>query len=77
MRDAGAEVVGMVAIFTYEFPQAAEAFKQAGIKLLTISNYSAMVDAAVKANYIKAEDVETLKQWREDPANWTPNKIID
>ena len=77
VRDAGAEVVGMVAIFTYEFPQAAEAFKQAGIKLLTISNYSAMVDAAVKANYIKAEDVETLKQWREDPANWTPNKIID
>ena len=72
VRDAGAEVVGMVAIFTYEFPQAAEAFKKAGIKLLTISNYSAMVDAAVKANYIKAEDVETLKQWREDPANWTP-----
>ena len=72
VRDAGAEVVGMVAIFTYEFPQAAEAFKKAGIKLLTISNDSAMVDAAVKANYIKAEDVETLKQWREDPANWTP-----
>lgn len=72
VRDAGAEVVGMVAIFTYEFPQAAEAFKKAGIKLLTISNYSAMVNAAVKANYIKAEDVETLKQWREDPANWTP-----
>ena len=72
VRDAGAEVVGMVAIFTYEFPQAAEAFKKAGIKLLTISNYSAMVDAAVKANYIKDEDVETLKQWREDPANWTP-----
>ena len=74
VRDAGAEVIGMVAIFTYEFPQAAEAFKKAGIQLLTISNYSAMVDAAVKANYIKASDVETLKQWREDPANWTPAK---
>lgn len=77
VRDAGAEVIGMVAIFTYEFPQAAEAFKKAGIKLLTISNYSAMVDAAVKANYIKPGDVETLKQWREDPANWVPNPIID
>ncbi len=77
VRDAGAEVIGMVAIFTYEFPQAAEAFKQAGIQLLTISNYTAMVDAAVKAKYIKPEDVETLKQWREDPANWTPNKVID
>ncbi len=77
VRDAGAEVIGMVAIFTYEFPQAAEAFKQAGIQLLTISNYTAMVDAAVKAKYIKPKDVETLKQWREDPANWTPNKVID
>ena len=77
VRDAGAEVIGMVAIFTYEFPQAAEAFKQAGIQLLTISNYTAMIDAAVKAKYIKPEDVETLKQWREDPANWTPNKVID
>ena len=77
VRDAGAEVIGMVAIFTYEFPQAAEAFKKAGIQLLTISNYSAMVDAAVKANYIKASDVETLKQWREDPANWTPNHVVD
>ncbi|MBO5540991.1 MAG: orotate phosphoribosyltransferase [Muribaculaceae bacterium] len=73
VRDAGAEVIGMVAIFTYEFPQAAEAFKQAGIQLLTISNYTAMIDAAVKAKYIKPEDVETLKQWREDPANWTPS----
>ena len=72
VRDAGAEVIGMVAIFTYEFPQAAEAFKQAGIQLLTISNYTAMVDAAVKAHYIKPEDVETLKQWREDPASWAP-----
>lgn len=77
VRDASAEVIGMVAIFTYEFPQAAEAFKQAGITLLTISNYSAMIDAAVKAEYIKAEDVETLKQWREDPANWVSNKVVD
>ena len=75
VRDAGAEVIGMVAIFTYEFPQAAQAFKQAGIELLTISNYSAMIDAAVKAKYIKREDVETLKQWREDPANWTPHNV--
>ena len=78
VRDAGAEVIGMVAIFTYEFPQATEAFKQAGIQLLTISNYSAMIDAAVKAEYIKAKDVETLKQWREDPSNWAPrNASID
>ena len=72
IRMAGGEVVGMVAIFTYEFPQAEEAFKEAGVKLLTISNYSAMIDAALGINYIKPSDIETLKQWRKDPANWVP-----
>lgn len=75
VRDAGAEVIGMVAIFTYEFPQAAKAFKEAGIELLTISNYSSMVKVAVEGNYIKQSDVETLKQWREDPANWVPRSL--
>lgn len=72
VKNAGGEVVGMVAIFTYEFPVAEAAFKNAGVKLLTISNYSAMVQAAVKTNYIQESDVETLKQWREDPEHWTP-----
>ncbi len=72
VKNAGGEVVGMVAIFTYEFPQAAEAFKEAGVNLITISNYSSMVGAALDSNYIKESDVETLKQWREDPENWTP-----
>lgn len=72
ITDAGGIVVGMVAIFTYEFPAATEAFEKAGVKLFTISNYSAMIQAAVKTNYIQETDVETLKQWREDPANWVP-----
>ena len=74
VRNAGGEVVGMVAIFTYEFPVAAQAFKKAGIELITISNYSAMIQAAVQTNYVKSTDVEALEQWREDPANWTPAK---
>ena len=74
LRDAGAEVVGMVAMFTYEFPIAAEAFEQEGVKLLTITNYSAMIKAAVATNYIKESDVVTLQQWRDDPAGWVPNK---
>ncbi len=73
VQNAGGEVVGMVAIFSYEFPQAAEAFKKAGVKLLTISGYSAMVKAAVETKYIDEKDVESLQQWREDPENWTPN----
>ncbi|MCF0205035.1 MAG: orotate phosphoribosyltransferase [Muribaculaceae bacterium] len=72
LRNAGGEVIGMVAIFTYEFPQAEEAFKKAGIELHTVGNYSAMLKAALDINYIKPQDVETLKKWREDPANWVP-----
>lgn len=77
IRNAGAEVVGMVAIFSYQFPIAVEAFKKANVQLLTLSNYSAMLEAALEINYIKDSDLETLKQWRKDPANWTPNTTIE
>ena len=77
IRNAGAEVVGMVAIFTYQFPVAEANFEKAGVKLLTLSNYTAMLEAALKIDYIKDTDVETLKQWHEDPENWTPNTTID
>ena len=72
IRNAGCEVIGMVAVFTYEFPVAQESFKKAGVKLLTLSNYSAMLEAALKIDYIHERDIETLAKWREDPANWTP-----
>lgn len=77
IRNAGAEVIGMVAIFTYEFPIATEHFKKANVQLLTLSNYTAMLDAALEINYIKASDLDTLKQWRKDPATWTPEKPIE
>lgn len=70
IRAAGCEVVGMVAIFTYGFPQAVENFRKANVKLLTLSNYNAMLDAALATEYISPADLETLKLWREDPANW-------
>lgn len=73
IRNAGCEVVGMAAIFTYEFPVSVERFREANVKLLTVSNYSAMLEAALETNYIREEDVETLKEWRKDPANWVPN----
>lgn len=74
IRNAGCEVVGMAAIFTYGFPVAEEAFKNAEVALCTLSNYNSMLEAALVSGYIKAEDVETLKEWRKDPANWYPNK---
>ena len=70
IRKAGCEVIGMVAIFTYGFPEAARRFEEAGVKLLTLSNYNAMLEAAVETNYIAPEYLETLKEWRKDPANW-------
>ena len=73
IRKAGCEVVGMVAIFTYQFPLAVENFQKAGVELLTVSNYSAMLEAAVETNYIQERDLEALKEWRKDPANWVPN----
>ena len=72
IRAAGCEVIGMAAIFTYEFPVAVENFRKAGVTLRTLSNYNSMLDAALATNYIKAEDIETLKEWRKDPANWVP-----
>lgn len=72
IRAAGCEVVGMAAIFTYEFPIAIENFRKAGVELRTLSNYNSMLDAALATKYIKAEDIETLKEWRKDPANWVP-----
>lgn len=72
VRAAGGNVVGMVALFTYGFPLAEENFRKAGVKLVTLSNYNAMIEAALATGYIKESDVDTLKEWRKDPANWTP-----
>ena len=70
LRKAGFEVVGMVASYTYGFPVAEEAFRAAGVKLLTISDYEHVVAEAVATGYIAANDEELLKQWRKDPASW-------
>ncbi|MCH5245931.1 MAG: orotate phosphoribosyltransferase [Muribaculaceae bacterium] len=70
IRNAGCDVVGMVAIFTYGFPTATEAFSKAGVDLYTLSNYTAMLETALETGYIKPEDLETLHEWRHDPANW-------
>ena len=70
LRESGCEVLGMVAIFTYEFKKAGDAFAGANCNLNTLSNYSTLVETALKTGYIGQEEVETLKKWRLDPANW-------
>lgn len=70
LRAAGFEVVGMVAAYTYGFPIAEQAFQNAGVKLLTLTNYEAVVSAAIESGYITASQLPTLNEWRKDPANW-------
>lgn len=70
LRNAKAEVVGMLAIFTYGFPVSEDAFKAANVQLNTLSNYNDMIEAAVEEGYVTANDIDTLKKWRKDPANW-------
>ena len=70
LRKAGAEVLGMVAIFTYGFDLAADRFKEAGVRLSTLSNYGSLIDEATSAGVVKASDAEVLQSWRLNPANW-------
>lgn len=70
LRSAGAEVLGMVAVFTYGFDVAAEAFASKGVSLSTLSNYGVLVEEAIRSGYINPADSEVLRRWREDPSGW-------
>ena len=70
LREAGFEVVGMVASYTYGFPVAEEAFREANVKLVTLTDYEHVVEKALETGYIKESEVSMLHDWRKDPANW-------
>ena len=70
LRKAGFEVVGMVASYTYGFPVAEEAFKEAGVRLVTLSDYEHTTAIAAKTGYIKEEDLAVLAEWRKSPSTW-------
>ena len=70
LRDAGCVVLGMVAIFTYEFKKAADEFESENCTLNTLCNYSVLIDTALSTGYIGNSEVETLKQWRINPSEW-------
>ncbi len=74
IRKDGSEVIGMVAIFSYEFPVAAESFNRDQVALTTLTNYETVISEAVRINYIAESDVETLKEWRMAPAEWQGKK---
>ena len=70
IRKNGCEVVGMVAAYTYGFDVAQKAFSDADVRLITLTNYEAVVAEALRIGYIAESDVELLNQWRKDPAHW-------
>lgn len=74
VRNAGGEVIGMVALFTYGFPLATQNFKDANVNLCTLSDYNTMLEVALETNYIKESDIATLQEWRNDPAAWVPER---
>ena len=66
----GADVVGAAAIFTYELPKAEKNFDEAGVKLVTLSNYTELIHLAEQEGYINAEGLALLKRFKEDQENW-------
>jgi len=66
----GADVIGAAAIFTYELPKADKNFADAGVKLVTLSNYTELIHLAEQEGYINAEGLALLKKFKEDQENW-------
>jgi orotate phosphoribosyltransferase len=69
LREAGCEVIGVVSIFTYELQKGAEMLEDAGIHAVSLTDYSSLIDVALKKGAIEKKDLEKLIKWRENPAN--------
>lgn len=72
IRNAGSNVIGMITIFTYGFPVADEKFKEAKVKYTALCNYDAILDEALKTDYVAESEIKTLQEWRKDPVKWNP-----
>ena len=70
LRSVGAEVMGMVSIFTYDFPIAMKAFADVGLTYQSLTNYPVLIQLAIEKGIVSKEGREILLKWRDDPANW-------
>ena len=70
LREAGAVVVGVLAIFQYGFAKASNAFSEKNIAFQTLTNYDVLIQEAIKMGYVTESDLKTLKEWRENPDGW-------
>ena len=71
-RNFGCDFAGLVPILTYGFPVALESFTESNLTLTTLSNYDAVLEEALRTDYIDESEVAILQEWRKDPANWNP-----
>ena len=69
LREAGCEVLGLIAIFTYGLDKATVNFENAHCPFVTLSNYDTLIEVAKEHDYIKHEDMEKLKAWKVDPSD--------
>ena len=74
IRNNGCEVIGMVASYTYGFEVAKKAFDEAKVKLITLTNYEAVLEVALKTGYITEDQIPVLNEWRENPSEWRKDK---
>ena len=74
IRNSGSDVIGMVAIFTYGFPKAKTSMKEARVELTTLTTYDAILDEALRIDYIAESELKTLQDWRKNPENWGQTK---
>ena len=71
-REAGANVIAMVAIFTYEFEKAKKKFEEGNCKVFFLTNFSTLAKVAADNNFIEKENLELVKEWNQNPAEWGP-----
>lgn len=74
LREAGCEIKGMAAIFTYGFDVAVNQFKAANCPLITLTDYNTLITQALESGYISVDDLESLRDWRQNPAEWGQNE---
>lgn len=72
VNNAGCEVIGMAALFNYEFPLALKRFREANVNAVSLCNFTSMLEVAEQINFINKKESETLREWRENPGAWMP-----
>lgn len=70
LEEAGAEVLGIAAIFTYGLDKGKKLLAESNTKLITLTNYDELIEVALNKDYVTAEDMATLKEWKKSPENW-------